>query len=757
MSYAQALAAAALLPDLAILPHGDETEIGERGINLSGGQKARVAIARAFYAANRCQIFLFDDPFSAVDGATGNHIFDEGICKLLKGSLRVVALNSHLHLLRRFDRVVVLEHGRVAASGSLAALSVSHPDLLQRVLGESLQQQTAPDTASELVVETVAVPLDVVDVSAPQAIDLAGDESAPQSKRPAETVNKKLIQEEKVFAGAVSAATYVKYFSAAAEASSQHSQPLYAPRDPSAQFQAPQQLAAGVAIILGVLSIFSCAQLARIAVDLFLARWAENSNCKRNSDHSTMYYVSFGVLIALLLVRALCLNIFSVRSSTNIHSGLLRSVLAASVPLFFDTHTLGEILNRFAKDSEVVDSSVPEFMLQALINWAQVLSIFGLCLWTSPWFALVLGPLFFIFFQIFQYFSCVSRDLKRLESASRSPIYSSLAESLLGLETIRAFGDTGRFLALHEQRMSRNLKFFYHLWMAMCWVTVRLEIGTACVLLAIALLAVCARDLMSPVTLGLALSFGLQLTALFQRCVQLLIEISTYMTSTERLFEYLDTPSEAVDEEASAVPDSWPKTGRLSFSNVWLQYRDNPAALRGVALELSAGQRVGICGRTGAGKSSLLLALFRVVELSRGTICLDDVDIRRVSLQRLRSSMAIIPQDPVLFLGTIRFQLDPFSQHPDSRIWQVLSQVSMSDAVRAMRGGLQELVRENGENLSQGQRQLLCIARALLKDTKILVIDEGTSAVDPHTDELIQSVLREEVASRGECDAAAVP
>lgn len=443
---------------------------------------------------------------------------------------------------------------------------------------------------------------------------------------------------------------------------------------------------------------------------------------------------------------------------------------------------------------------IPEFLLQFLINWFQVGFTIMLCVWSIPWIALGLPLLAYAFYALFQRFSSVSRDIKRLEGVTRSPIYSSLAETLSGLETIRAYGDTRRFLQTHTQRMDRNSKYFFHHWQATSWMCIRLEVATAIVLGTVAIMAVFLRESTSEIALGLALSYGIQLTALFQRCVQLTIDVSVFMTSTERVLTFLTIPqeksmlpafpptataSDSAEEAgvemvrgdrarsrsrslswssstsaeaeaearalATAVPASWPSLGAIEFRNVFFRYRNNPHVLKGISFTTRPGERIGICGRTGAGKSSVMVALFRLAEIDEAAgggrdksgIFIDGLHIAsQVPLHILRERLAIIPQDPILFTGTIRFQLDPFSVYDDAAIWAAFDTVNMTETVKALPGGLAAQVNENGSNLSQGQRQLICIARALLRKARVLVVDEGTSAVDPVTDDLIQAALR---------------
>lgn len=784
-AYDAALDAAALRPDIAILPDGDLTEIGERGINLSGGQKARVSIARAFLASLKRSIVLLDDPWSAVDGNTGNLIFEEGIMKLLKNKLRIIALNSHLHLLEKFDRVIILHDGCIIADGSLQELRRTHHDLVAKVTGvDDKTDKNRCESKKSKASDTQVQSKDKKDKIA--------------SNSPATTA-KKLIATEKRGVGAVPITTYARYFASAFDFRNISSTPFYeAASSPAVKTNEDNLFASGIKkhfvgflYGVGLIIVFGISQVARIACDYYLASWSRDFG-SRSSIWSHAFYISQGVLMGTLWMRSSYLNRGAIAAASTIHRIVLRVVLSAPITTFFDTHTIGEVLNRFAKDTEIVDSSVPEFMLQVLINWFQVLSVFALCIWTSPWFLLVMFPIFYGFMHIYYNFSAVSSDLKRLESVSRSPIYASLSEVLTGLDTIRAYDDTPRFLLAHRNRMEYNMKFYFHLWMCMSWVTARLEITTSTILVVIALLAVGLRGTVSPISLGLALSYGLQLTALFQRCVQVTIDVATYMTSTERIFEYytidaekstvgdiidgvkvnnavsadvndieikgVEMNSQPVKEADSSLVSAdiscadtwvrntklqnWPSHGKIEFRDVYMQYRDNPPVLKGITFAVKEGERVGICGRTGSGKSSILMTLFRIVPLLKGNILIDNNDITMVPLQILRRRIAIIPQDPVIFSGTIRFQLDPFNEFTDEKIWGALSEVSMKDYVESLPLKLDEILYERGENLSQGQRQLLCIARALLRKSKIIVIDEGTSAVDPHTDNIIQEVLK---------------
>ena len=482
-AYKKAIDAAALTPDLAILSDGDLTEIGERGINLSGGQKARVSIARALLAARTAQIVLLDDPFSAVDGATGNWIFEHGILEMLKGRIRVIALNSHRHLLSRFDRVIVLDKGQVVADGRPGDLS---SEILYGMAGDEVEELPTIHPTSPAVIQRknsiddavgdrfdkIPSPVDAAHRSAScrklslssttedyqtnLGIRLSAKENSVKvchdvEGTQKEMLGKKLISAEIRKVGDVSLDVYNKYFGAAfVESTAGNGVFNDSENSMSASKTSTGTIATFRTILLVAMLVllFAGAQFVRVAVDYSLARWAEYGGTKSGSqlNHTwkIAYFVSFGALFILLALRSTLLNYFAMLSASHIHRGLFRSILCAPVTTFFDTHTMGEILNRFSKDTEIIDSSVPEFMMQAFVNWAQVFSVLALSLYATPYFAAVLVPLILMFYHIYIKFGATQRDLKRLEAVSRSPVYASLSETLSGLETIRAYGATDR-------------------------------------------------------------------------------------------------------------------------------------------------------------------------------------------------------------------------------------------------------------------------------------------------------------------------
>eukprot|EP00036_Acanthoecidae_sp_10tr_P013013 CAMPEP_0206289406 /NCGR_PEP_ID=MMETSP0106_2-20121207/2100_1 /ASSEMBLY_ACC=CAM_ASM_000206 /TAXON_ID=81532 /ORGANISM="Acanthoeca-like sp., Strain 10tr" /LENGTH=498 /DNA_ID=CAMNT_0053719959 /DNA_START=119 /DNA_END=1615 /DNA_ORIENTATION=+ len=390
--------------------------------------------------------------------------------------------------------------------------------------------------------------------------------------------------------------------------------------------------------------------------------------------------------------------------------------------------------------------------MQCLQNLMHTIGIVGLCIAAAPILAVIVLPLLFIGRRVFTQFRGAFRDLKRLESASRTPVYSTFAETLSGLTTIRAFVETDRFEYLMQSRIDQNSTEFLHFRMASLWLMWRLDVVAATIILGLAVLLVATKNTVDGAVAGLALVYAMQLTALLQRVVFVAIETETHMTSAERIFHY----SSIAQEPPALVPavdlqlESWPDRGEVEFRNVDMRYRDNGLVLTNVSFTVRGGDRVGVCGRTGAGKSSLFVALFRMNALTSGCILIDGVDITTVGLQKLRKSIAIIPQDPTLLSGTLRFNIDPWNEQTDELIWRVLDRVRLRQMVQQLGDGngkgtgLNAVVDEGGANLSQGERQLVCIARALLRSgVRLLVLDEATASIDAETDNLVQQAIRD--------------
>lgn len=590
--YSACIEQAALLPDLAILPNGDDTEIGERGINLSGGQKARVSFARALMAAPKSNIMLFDDPFSAVDRTTGDIMFSRGIVGALSDKLRMVVLNSHMHLIPQFDRVIMMEGGKIIAFDTPLNLSASSQ------FGPSFRRMTGLSEDMQIMsrgsVAETPLPLsnDTAFTDSETAEKLPGTSTAGSAKI-GRSKSGILIASEKKQTGKIDRSVYTSYFGSCIW-------------NDVTGHPTKEEMSQSFILMFAIMMLFTGAQVMRVGVDLILVLWAKSG--------SNLYYTAYALclvgLAVLVLLRMVGLNSQAVRSSRALHKAVFHRVLAAPIPTFFDTHTVGEVLNRFGKDMEIVDTSIPEFFLQFLINWFQVSSIFILCIWSTPFFLLIAVPLIYVFYKIYVNFSAVSRDLKRLESISRSPVYASFSETLSGLDTIRAYDATKLFVERHLGHMNKNQKISYHLTMCMCWVTSRLELMVSFVMFAVSLLAVLAQSSVSSVGVGMALVYCLQLTALFQRCVQLSIDVQTYFTSAERILEYVAVPSEpsvlASDSGATVSPihvdnvttrdnanaesckmmQYWPNQGSVEFDSVVLRYRDNDPVLKGISFKV---------------------------------------------------------------------------------------------------------------------------------------------------------------------------
>jgi len=441
------------------------------------------------------------------------------------------------------------------------------------------------------------------------------------------------------------------------------------------------------------------------------------------------------------------LALATLNASKILHKKMLTRVMMSPMS-FFDTTPLGRIVNRFAKDVDVCDATLPGNLRSWLSTFANFVGTIATIMTVVPLFILVILPVAFVFFFVQKFYVSTSRQLKRLESISRSPIYSHFGETITGSSTIRAFGRGKDFVLQSEAKVDENQIAYYPSIIANRWLAIRLELLGNIVTLGAAMFTILSPGSINPSQVGLVITYSLNITMVLNWLVRMTADVETNIVGVERIMEYSE-----IDQEAPWVyPEDrpgrdWPETGKVEFQKYGLRYREGlDLVIKDITCMVDGGKKVGIVGRTGAGKSTLTVALFRIVESALGKIKIDGRDISEIGLHDLRNKLTIIPQDPVLFSGTLRMNLDPFSAYSDQQIWAALEQAHLKTYVTDLDLGLQHEVQEGGENLSVGQRQLVCLARALLRKTKVLILDEATAAVDLETDDLIQATIRKEFA-----------
>ncbi|KAF9100932.1 hypothetical protein BGX27_000181 [Mortierella sp. AM989] len=752
--YLKTIEACCLQQDFDMLLGGDMTEIGERGINLSGGQKARISLARAVYA--RADIYLFDDPLSAVDAHVGRNIFDKviGPKGLLAGKTRVLVTHQ-IQYLAQSTSIMMMRDGRIVEQGSYQELMRKKSDVYQLVTeyGNDSNEEEPEDeqqTIDETVEQTVYLDDDVVEADDFPAEETSLLSSTPRSarrdsirsstsirtlRRPsaasihqrgkvakADQPNNNIIVEEQMRQGSVQRSVYHAYAKACSY----------------------------TWVFMYIISmLFS--QGASISTSLWLTHWSSD-NDNGNRSHGTLYYIgiyaALGFSYSIITVfQSIILQVYcAIRSARVLHQEMLHSVLRSPM-VFFDTTPMGRILNRFSKDQSTIDEVLPRSFSGYSRTLFQVASVLLVVTISTPSFIIVIIPFAFVYLWLQRYYLATSREIRRLDSVSRSPVFAHFQETLGGISTIRAYRQQKRFIQGNEYRLDQNLRAYYPGIAGNRWLAFRLETLSSIIIFGSAFLSVVSlsRNIdVDPGLVGLSLTYALSITQTLNWMVRQYTEIESNIVSVERLQEYIELKPEAPEIIDDNRPSQdWPAEGRIDFINYETRYRPGlELVLRGVNCSIRPHEKIGICGRTGAGKSSLTLSLFRIIEAVSGQILVDGKDISKLGLYDVRSRFSIIPQDPVLFAGTIRFNLDPLGTKTDQELWQALEDSYLKDYVSQMEGGLNAAVLEQGDNFSVGQRQLICLARALLRKTSLLVLDEATAAIDLETDALVQAIIR---------------
>ncbi|GAM21257.1 hypothetical protein SAMD00019534_044320 [Acytostelium subglobosum LB1] len=698
--YNRVIEVCALQRDIELFPQGDDVEIGERGVNLSGGQKQRVSIARAVY--NDADIYILDDPLSAVDTHVSKHLFHKCINGMLKEKTVILAANQ-LQYLPYADEVLVMKDGSIAERGTYTQIMESKQAFSKQLEEYGIEDASSSDAGEDGVEEEIIIE----------------EKTKPKEKVELKNKDGTLVQQEEREEGAVSIWMYIKYFTAGGGG-------LFS------------MVFVGFLLDIGSSTV----------LNWWLSKWSDDTRIpgKASLTNDQYLYIFIGIGLFSVIVAGLrnfAYFTYTVRAGKALHEQLFNSLLRAPM-WFFDTTPMGRILNRFTRDMDSVDSLIAPSLSQYINFFLSVVATIIIIAIFIPFLLIPMAPIMVIFYILQNFYRHTSRELQRLESISRSPIFAHFSETLNGVATIRAYRTQDKNVLHNHKLLDANNQAYLTLQAMQQWLGLRLDLLGNLVIFFTALFVTLDKSTLAIGSVGLALSYSLSVTNNLNKATLQAAMTETKMNSVERIVHYTKGPVEAKQIIKESRPSAdWPQHGGITFDNLVMRYREGlDPVLKGISCEIKPKEKIGIVGRTGAGKSSIVLALFRLIEASEGRILIDGKDISIYGLKDLRRNLSIIPQDPVLFSGTLRENLDPFNEYTDDDLWDLLENIQLHPVVKAMEGGLQCKVTENGDNWSVGQRQLICLGRALLRKPKILVLDEATASVDSNTDALIQQTVR---------------
>ncbi|TFY56998.1 hypothetical protein EVG20_g8713 [Dentipellis fragilis] len=722
--YWKAVHDACLDADLDMLPNGDMTEVGEKGISLSGGQKQRINICRAVYA--NCDIQIFDDPLSALDAHVGESVFKNVLLGSSAGKTRLLVTHA-LHFLPQVDYIYTLVDGHIAERGTYAEL-MANDGAFAAFINEFVSKDSKEEKEEEVTEEEEA------------------EEAKKLEKRKNAVAGAQLMQAEERNVGAVGAEVYTTYAKAG-------NGWLYVP------------------MLMLSLTLY---QAATVLSSYWLVWWQDREWPQPQGFYMAIYAV-IGVgqaLTAFLMGISLALIVFV--ASQRLHRDAITRVMHAPMS-FFETTPLGRIMNRFSKDIDTIDNLLSDAFRMFLSTLSGIVGAVILVAIVLPWFLIAFAVVSVLYVAAAAFYRASARELKRLDAILRSTLYSHFSESLSGLATIRAYGETERFFNENMSRVDVENRAYWLTVTNQRWLGIRLDFFGTLLTLAVSMLTVGTRFKISPAQTGVVLSYILSVQQAFGWMVRQMAEVENDMNSVERIVYYAkyieQEPPHEIPDQAPKAP--WPQNGQVELKDIVLKYRPElPPVLKGVSMSVKGGEKIGIVGRTGAGKSSIMTALFRIVELTSGSVVIDGVDISKLGLEDVRRGLAIIPQDAVLFSGTLRSNLDPFGLHDDARLWDALRRSYLVEDTKPLaaiadsldpdddqlpsgavtpntpRFTLDSPIEDEGGNLSIGQRSLVSLARALVKDSRVLILDEATASVDYETDKKIQATIANEFRDR---------
>ncbi|KAJ8716035.1 hypothetical protein PYW08_013320 [Mythimna loreyi] len=742
--YKKVIRACALVRDFELLPHGDSTLVGERGISLSGGQRARIGLARACY--RQADIYLLDDPLSAVDTHVGKHMVSECVMGLLEKSTRILVTHQ-LHHLKSADKVIILRHGQMEIQGSFD--EVSRTPLFAELLQDEDEDLTAAGQQVKMQ-RSISVRSRASSVSYVEGIE--------------DLIDEQVEVDEITGTGRVPGAVYSKYFS----------------------------IGGGWCLLSSTIIAILVAQIITSISDLWLTLWMNdvetqytgnvpmflrsdvtignsvdapmNFTVMSNDTSENLFnndtlqvvtvaparvddvfyiYVWAAAIFGCIIVtsgRAMLFLWVCMRSSVKLHNQMFSNILSATMR-FFDTNPSGRILNRFSKDMGIVDEILPRMYLDTIQVFMVMMGILVLVAIVNPYMLLTTAVCAIFMYGLTVVYLSTAQAIKRVEGVSRSPVFSHVTATMSGLSTVRACQAEELLKVQFDEKQDVHTSAWYLTLVTNTAFAIWLSLMCSTYVIVVAYTFLFMDDgTTKSGNVGLAISQGLILVNMVQYGVKQATEVISQMTCVERVIQFTSLPQEKT--EGPSPPADWPQKARVVFKDLTLRYdKDADPVLKRLNIEIESGWKVGVVGRTGAGKSSLISALFRLAPIE-GNVYIDDIETGKIALKELRSKIAIIPQEPVLFSASLRYNMDPFDKYSDIQIWEALEQVELKDSITA----LSSQVASGGSNFSAGQRQLLCLARAALARNKLLVLDEATANVDPTTDAMIQKSIRRHFA-----------
>ncbi|KAJ1262043.1 hypothetical protein BS78_09G077000 [Paspalum vaginatum] len=703
--YEKAIRCSALDKDIENFPHGDMTEIGQRGLNMSGGQKQRIQLARAVY--NDADIYLLDDPFSAVDAHTAATLFNDCVMAVLQNKT-VILVTHQVEFLSKVDKIMVMENGEITQEGTYQELLQSSTEFQQLVNAHRDSKTTLDSQDHRKRSEKTGT----FQYQKPMIAQNSEAETSAGN-----LLSDQLTEEEKRELGEAGLKPYEDYVS----------------------------VSKGHFILVLIILV----QCAFVVLQCLATYWLAITV----QSHHFSVVVVVGVYAVMATasclfayIRSLLAAHFGLKASKEFFSGFMDSVFKAPM-LFFDSTPTGRIMTRASSDLSTLDFDIPytmTFVISGTIEVAATIVIMIMVTWQV---VLVAVPVVVVLLYIQRYYIASARELVRINGTTKAPVMNFAAESMLGVMTIRAFAATKRFIQRNLQLIDTDATLFFYTNAALEWVLFRVEALQILVIVTSSILLVSLPEgAVAPGFLGLCLSYALTLSSAQVFLTRFYSLLENYIISVERIKQFMHLPAEppAVINDRRPSP-SWPSTGRIDLDNLSVKYRPNaPMVLHGINCIFAAGNKIGVVGRTGSGKTTLLSALFRLIDPYSGRILIDEIDICTIGLKDLRMKLSMIPQEPTLFRGSIRSNVDPLGLHTDEDIWEILDKCQLKKTISDLPGLLESPVSDDGDNWSGGQRQLFCLARVLLQRNKILVLDEATASIDSATDSILQRVIKKE-------------